>query len=100
MWVELLLLLFIGGSAGFASRILQRPDSGPSTYWVAGWLAAGASGLLGVVHDAYPVAYLLSHPLGSLFPALLLAGALVLAARPIPGWLFPVALAYGAFRAA
>ena len=99
MRVELLLLLFICGSAGFAWRILRRPDSGPSTYWVAGWLAGGASGLLGVVRDAYPAAYLLSHPLGSLFPALLLAGAFVLAARPVPGWLFPVALAYGAFRA-
>ncbi len=98
MWVEFLLLLFIGGSAGFAWRILRRPDSGPSTYWVAGWLAAGASGLLGVVRDAYPAAYLLSHPLGSLFPALLLAGAFVLAARPVPGWLFPVALASGAIR--
>jgi len=97
--VELLLLLLIGGSAGLAWRILWRPDSGPASFWVAGWLAAGAGGILGVVRDAYPAAYLLSHPLGALFPALLLAGAVVLAARPIPGWLFPVALAYGAMRA-
>jgi len=99
VWMELLFLLFIGGSAGLAWRILRRPDSGPATYWVTGWLAAGAGGILGVVRDAFPLAYLLSYPLGSLFPALLLAGALALASRPLPRWLFPAALAYGVMRA-
>jgi PAS domain S-box-containing protein len=98
--VELLLLLFIGGSAGLAWNIVRRPSSGPATYWVTGWLAAGAGGILGVLRDAYPNLHLLSYPLGSLFPALLLAGAYTLASRPIPGWLFPVALCLGMMRAA
>jgi hypothetical protein len=99
VWVELLLLLSIGGSAGLAWRILRRPDSGPATYWVTGWLSAGAGGVLGVVHHAFPTASLASHPLGSLFPALLVAGALILASRPVPRWLFPLALACGMMRA-
>jgi PAS domain S-box-containing protein len=99
VWVELLLLLVIGGSAAFAWRILRRPDSGPATFWVMGWLAAGAGGILGIVRDAFPLVYPVSHPLGSLFPALLLAGAFVLAGRPIPRWLAPVTMAFGALRA-
>ena len=97
--MELALLLFIGGSAGVAWRILQRPDSGPATFWVTGWLSAGAGAILGVVREAFPIAYLLSFPLASLFPALLFAGAVVFASRPVPRWLFPVALVYGAMRA-
>ena len=100
MWVELLLLFLIGGSGGLAWRILRRPDSGPATYWDTGWLSAGAGGILGVVRDAFPTAYLLSYPLGTLFAALLLAGAITLASRPVPRWLFPVALALGVMRAA
>ena len=99
MSVELLLLLLIAGSVWLAWRVLRRPDSGPATYWMTGWLSAGACGILGVVHDAFPRAYLLSFPLGSLFPALLLAGGCLLASRPIPRWLFPVAFAFGLIRA-
>jgi PAS domain S-box-containing protein len=100
VFVELLLLLFIGGSAGLAWNVVRRPTSGPATYWVTGWLSSGAGGILGVVRDAYPNLYLLSYPLGSLFPALLLAGALTLATRPVPRWLFPAALVFGTMRAA
>ena len=82
--VELLLLLFVVGLTAIGWRVVQRPISGAATYWVAGWLAAGAGGILGVVRDAFPWLSLLGYPLGSLFPTLLLAGALVFAARPVP----------------
>ena len=99
MWVELLLLLFVAGLTGLGWRIVRRPDSGPATYWVAGWLAAGAGGILGVVRDAFPWAALLCYPLGSLFATLLLGGAFALAARPVPRWFLPLAFGYGALRA-
>ena len=99
MWVELLLLLFVAGLTGLGWGIVRRPDSGPATYWVAGWLAAGAGGILGVVRDAFPWASLLCYPLGSLFAALLLAGAFAFAARPVPRWFLPLALGYGMLRA-
>ena len=99
MWVEILLLLFVAGVTGLGWRIVRRPDNGPATYWAAGWLAAGAGGVLGVVRDAFPWASLLGYPLGSLFTALLLAGAFALAARPVPRWFLPLALGYGMLRA-
>jgi PAS domain S-box-containing protein len=99
MWVELLLLLFVVGLTAIGWRVVQRPTSGAATYWMAGWLAAGVGGILGVVRDAFPWLSLLGYPLGSLFATLLLAGALVFAARPVPAWLLPLALVYGLARA-
>jgi PAS domain S-box-containing protein len=100
VWVELALLLLICAAVVFAKSILRRRDSGPATYWVMGWLAAGAGGILGVVRDDYPIAQLIAYPLGSCFPALLLAGAFLLAARPVPGWLCPAAIGFGLLRSA
>jgi len=99
VWVQLLLLFFIGGSAGLAWLVLRRPESGPATYWVTGWLAAGVGGILAVTRDAFPMLHPLAHTFGSLFPVLLLAGAIVLTSRQIPRWFFPLALAYGMMRA-
>ena len=53
-----------------------------------------------MVRDDYPIAQLISYPLGSLFPALLLAGAYILAARPVPRWLCPAAIGFGLLRSA
>jgi PAS domain S-box-containing protein len=63
-----------------------------------GWLAAGAGGILSVVRDSFPLTQLIAFPLGSLFPALLLAGACTLAARPVPRWLCPAAIGVGLLR--
>src|SRR5262245_42379092 len=84
----------------FVRAILRRRDSGPATWWVTGWLAGGAGAILGVVRDDFPIAQLIAYPLGSLFPALLLAGAYILAARPVPRWLFPAAIGFGLLRSA
>src|SRR3990172_10691353 len=92
-------MLLICASIGLGWHQARRPDSGPVTHWVAGWVAAGAGAILLVVRDDFPRAQLLAYPLGSLFPALLLSGALALAARPLPRWLLPTALAYGVLRA-
>ncbi len=100
VWMDLALLVLIGAWLGLGWHILRRPDTGPATYWVCGWLAAGAGGILGVVRDTFPSAYLFCFPLGSLFVALLLAGAFVFSARPVPAWFLPLALGYGMLRAA
>jgi signal transduction histidine kinase/ActR/RegA family two-component response regulator len=100
VWVELALLFLICAAVVFARAILRRRDSGPATYWVTGWLAGGAGAILGVVRDEYPLTQLISYPLGSFFPALLLAGAFILSARPIPRWLCPAAIGFGLLRSA
>ena len=79
-------------------EIVRRPDSGPATYWVSGWLAAGVGGMLGLLRPVFPTLEILSYPLGSLFVALLLGGALVFAGRAVPRWFLPVALVYGGLR--
>jgi CheY-like chemotaxis protein len=70
------------------------------SFWIAGWISASAGGLIVAMKGGVDWAHFLSYPLGTLFPALLLAGALVLAERRPPAWLFPLALAFGALRIA
>jgi PAS domain S-box-containing protein len=94
-----LLLLLAAFAAGAWWVLLLRPERSATAFWVTGWVLAGASGLLTVLGDQVPRALLLSYPLGTLFAALLLAGALVFAERGIPAWLLPAALALGIARA-
>jgi PAS domain S-box-containing protein len=96
--VEGLLILLVCGSIGFGWQLIRRAENSPATYWVAGWVAAGAGAILLVVRPEFPRAQYLAYPLGSLFPALLLGGTLVLASRPVPRWLLPAALVHGALR--
>ena len=100
MWLELLLLLLVGGLMGLGWSLLRRADARAGSYWFSGWLAAGAGGVLAVVRDAYPSAFLLCFPLGSCFALLMLAGALAFAGRRVPRWYIPLMLAYGTLRAA
>ena len=99
MWMEPLAVAGVLGSVALGWAIVRRGDANPLTCWAAGWVAGGASCVLAVVRDAFPWAYYLSFPLGSAFPALLLAGALLLASRPVPGWLIPAAVGFGVLRA-
>jgi PAS domain S-box-containing protein len=92
-----LLVLLVAFAAG-AWVVLQGPERSATAFWVTGWILAGASGILTVLGDQVPRALLLSYPLGTLFAALLLAGALVFAEREIPAWLLPAALAFGLAR--
>jgi PAS domain S-box-containing protein len=77
---------------------LRRPGLGPAPFWIGGWMAAGAAGVLILAAPGLGGLQTLTHPLGSLFPFLLLAGALELANRPIPQWLLPAALSMGLSR--
>jgi signal transduction histidine kinase len=97
--VEALLILLVCGSAALGWRVVRRSES-PATWWVAGWVAAGMGSILAMLRDAFPLAQYLGFPLGSLFPAMLFAGATALARRPVPRWLLPGAFAYGCLRTA
>ena len=98
--VEALLILLLCASVAVAVRVLSREDSAPLSWWLTGWLAAGAATILVLVRDAFPHAPLVAYPLGSAFPALLVAGALALGGRRVPRWLLPAALVHGLLRSA
>jgi PAS domain S-box-containing protein len=78
---------------------LRQPDVGPAMLWALAWINAFATLVLvrvsGDSEWVAPPAYVL----GSLFPALILAGALSYALRRIPTWLLPGALLFGLVRA-
>ena len=98
---ELSLILLLLALVGFALYLLRRPELGPAIIWAMAWINAFATLMLvkvgGDPHSAWvaPPAYVL----GSLFPALILAGALSYARRTIPTWLLPGALLLGLVRA-
>jgi PAS domain S-box-containing protein len=98
--VEALVILLICGSVALGWREIRRPESGAASHWVAGWMAAGAGSMLLIVQREFPLAHYLAYPLGTLFPALLLAGGFAFARRPVPRALLPVALGFGALRVA
>jgi CheY-like chemotaxis protein len=97
--LEWALFACLVGFGWLAWIVLRRPDASPTSFWIAGWIAASSGGLILAMKEGVDWAHLLSYPLGTLFPALLLAGALVLAERRPPPWLLPLALAFGAVRA-
>jgi hypothetical protein len=96
--VEVLLIVLICASIALGWLPVRRAERSAAPWWVTGWVAAGAGAILLVVRDEFPRLQLLAYPLGSLFPVLLLGGALVLAGRRVPRWLLPGALAYGGLR--
>jgi signal transduction histidine kinase/ActR/RegA family two-component response regulator len=98
--LDVLLLLLLAAFVAGAWTLLQRSEPSATAFWVTGWIFAGASGLLTVLGDELHLALLLAYPLGSLFVAMLLAGALALAGRRVPRWLPPAALAWGLARGA
>ncbi len=77
---------------------VRRRERTPSAYWIGGWISAAIGGLLLLIANHHPALMLLSLPFGTLFPWFLLAGALVLAERPVPGWLLPLGLGCGGLR--
>jgi PAS domain S-box-containing protein len=98
--LEPALALMLAATAVFTARLLARPETGPAGWWLAGWVAAGAAGILVLLAPDLVWLHLASHPLGALFPWLLLGGAVVLGALRPPRWLLPVGLAFGLGRAA
>jgi PAS domain S-box-containing protein len=79
-------------------RMVQRGERTPSAYWIGGWIAAALGGLITLLAVGRPVLRLVSYPLGTLFPWFLLAGAILLAERRVPGWLLPLGLGLGVLR--
>ena len=96
--LEFGLSIILGAFVVLGLVALRRPGLGPMPFWIAGWIAAGASGVLILAAPDFPRLQFLTFPLGTLFPWLLLAGALVFAGRRVPGWMLPGALAYGLAR--
>ena len=96
---ELSLILLLLALVGFALYLLRRPDVQPAAIWTLAWIDIFATRALvqASVHLqwASPPAYVL----GSLFPALILAGTFSYGRRPVPTWLLPGALLIGLVRA-
>jgi len=96
---ELPLILLLLALVGFALYLLRRSDVGPIAIWTLAWIALFATrALVQASADlcwALPPAYVL----GSFFPALILAGTVSYAQRPVPSWLLPGGLLIGLSRA-
>jgi PAS domain S-box-containing protein len=93
---EVLLLAVVAFFLVASARWLR--GAGPLAHWIAGWTAAGFAGFLPFVESSLPRLQPLAHPLGTLYAALLLGGALLWADRAIPRGFFSAALAFGLLR--
>jgi hypothetical protein len=79
-------------------RLVRSRERTPIAYWIGGWISAAIGGLLLLIANHHPALDGLGLPFGTLFPWFLLAGALVLAERPVPAWLLPLGLGLGSVR--
>ena len=95
---EPLLALFLIVLIGAALRLVLREEAGPSAWWLTGWVGAGVAGILTLHAADLTGLRLLAHPLASLFPWLLLGGALRFADRPAPPVLLAAGLTVGLLR--
>ena len=95
---DLVFALLLAALAGVTWWLVRSRDSRPMVLWVQGWafLFASMAALLIGAEAPWPVAVV--HLLGPFFPALLLAGTLAYAGRPVPRWLAPLAFALGIVR--
>jgi PAS domain S-box-containing protein len=98
--LETLLFAVLSSFAVFGIPRLWNPRRSPFTLWIAGWLSASLAGLLLITDPELRWLDLATHPLGAMFPWLLLAGTLVWADRPTTRPLVLAGLAYGALRIA
>jgi len=84
--------------AGLSGWLTWTRDSRPITLWIRAWLFLFASALLIILGGGVPWADSMVQLLGPFFPALVLAGALAHAGRPVPGWLIPLAFVLATAR--
>ncbi len=97
---ELGLVAPLGALVVLAFLYLQRLSEGPATTaWGAAWLALYAAGLINALPEPPLAARLAGPVLGSLFPALLLTGALTLGRARLVAWPIGAGLAVGFLRA-
>ncbi len=98
---ELALIAPLGALVVFAFLYLQRLSEGPATTaWGAAWLTLYVAGLIGAMPDPPFAAQLAGLVLGSLFPALLLAGSLTLGRPRLVAWPIAAGLGIGLVRSA
>jgi PAS domain S-box-containing protein len=97
--VEIGLLLFILAVGGVGFNLLRRPDAGPLAYWSWGGFALLGSGVsLYLIGDSSRWSVPIGYALGTLYPMLLLLGAMVFAGHPRPRGAISAALATGLAR--
>ena len=97
---ELGLVAPLGALVVLAFLYLQRLSESPATtLWGAAWLALYGAGLIGALPDPPLAAQLAGPVLGSMFPALLLAGSLTLARSRLVAWPIGAGVAIGLLRA-
>jgi len=90
--------LLLPALAGVTWWLTRSRESRPIVLWSFGWLFlfTSMSALLIGADAAWTKTVV--HLLGPFFPALLLAGTLAYAERPVPRWLIPLAFALGIVR--
>jgi len=91
-------LLVLVALAGLSGWLTWKRETRASMLWTRGWLFVFAAGAITVLAGGAPWADSLVRLLGPFFPALMLAGALAHAGRPVPAWLVPLAFLLGALR--
>jgi PAS domain S-box-containing protein len=95
---EFALGLLVVALAGLSGWLTRTRDSRPVALWARGWLFLFASAVFVMLGGGVPWAESVVQLLGPFFPALVLAGALAHAGRPVPGWLIPLAFVLGIAR--
>ncbi len=95
-WFPALILTLLAAGLGMAALAFRRAEG---ARWAAGWSLVAASGACALLADDGPPLFIASLFLSTLFPFLMLSGALSYAGRPSPRWLVPAAVGAGLVRA-
>ncbi len=96
--IEISLIVFIAALTGVGMVILRRPDARAISFWTWATFAIMASGMGTQLLADLPWATLIGFSMGTAYPALLLAGAVVYSGRERPRGLVAAALLLGAGR--
>jgi PAS domain S-box-containing protein len=97
--VEIALLALLSVLAGVALALYHGRRPGALGLWLVATAAVFGTGVCQLLVEEVRWILLPGYALAVLYPALLLAGALVYAGRGLPAWLLPLALGAGVARA-
>jgi len=95
---EAALGLLVAALAGLSGWLTWKRETRPSMLWTRGWIFLFGAGALTSLARGAPWADAVVNLLGPFSPALMLAGALAYAGRPVPVWLLPLAFLLGTLR--